>query len=87
MSKPCPIFGRAIYADCLDCDDKYCRSINHNIKLHKGDIFYVDLNTFMSTSALWCAPYQILKFDKYKRKWWKIWKPKWTYFAQIEFLG
>ena len=56
-------------------------------KLHKGDIFYVDLNTFMSTNTLWCAPYQILKFDKYKRKWWKIWKPKWTYFAQIEFLG
>ena len=47
MSKPCPIFGRAIYADCLDCDDKYCRSINHNIKLHKGDIVKVGKNQYI----------------------------------------
>lgn len=47
MSKPCPIFGRAIYADCLDCDDKYCRSINHNIKLHKGDIAKVGKNQYI----------------------------------------
>lgn len=56
-------------------------------KLNKGDIFSVDLSTFMSSSIFWNSPYQILKFDKYKRKWWKIWKPKWTYFVKLEFLG
>ena len=25
MSRPCPIFGRAIYMDCLDCEDKQCK--------------------------------------------------------------
>lgn len=24
MSKPCPIYGRAIYMDCLDCDERIC---------------------------------------------------------------
>lgn len=24
MSRPCPIFGRAIYMDCLDCDERMC---------------------------------------------------------------
>ena len=24
MSKPCPIYGRAIYMDCLDCDERMC---------------------------------------------------------------
>ena len=24
MSKPCPIYGKAIYMDCIDCDDKLC---------------------------------------------------------------
>lgn len=24
MSKPCPIFGRAIYMDCQDCDERMC---------------------------------------------------------------
>ena len=56
-------------------------------QLNKGDIFSVDLKTFMSCCYLWCSPFQILKFDKYKRKWWQFWKPKWIYFAQIEFLG
>lgn len=27
MSKPCPIFGRAIYMDCLDCDERMCLSM------------------------------------------------------------
>lgn len=56
-------------------------------ELKRGDIFSIDLNTFMSSSILWNDPYQILKFDKYKRKWWKIWKPKYTYFVKIDFLG
>ena len=48
MSKPCPIFGRAIYADCLDCDIKECRNIRkHNIKLSKGDIINVGINEYM----------------------------------------
>ena len=30
MSKLCPIYGRAIYADCLDCDTKMCEGIMYN---------------------------------------------------------
>ena len=56
-------------------------------KLNKGDIFSIDLNTFMYSSFLWNSQYQILKFDKYKRKWRKFWKPKYTYFVKIKFLG
>lgn len=56
-------------------------------ELHKGDIFNIDLNTFMSYSVFWNRPYQILKFDKYKRKWWKVWKPMYAYFVKVEFLG
>ena len=25
MSKPCPIFGKAIYMDCLECEEKPCK--------------------------------------------------------------
>ena len=30
MSKLCPIYGRAIYADCIDCDVKMCEGIMYN---------------------------------------------------------
>lgn len=56
-------------------------------ELRKGDVFSVGLETLMTNSVLLYAPFQILKFDRYKRKWWQIWKPKWTYYAQIKFLG
>ena len=56
-------------------------------KLNKGDILSIDLNTFMLSSIFWNYPFQILKFNKCKRQWWKIWKPKYTYFVKIEFLG
>lgn len=25
MSRPCPLLGKAVYLDCLDCDDKQCK--------------------------------------------------------------
>lgn len=56
-------------------------------ELHNGDIFSVGLDIFMSESSLWVAPFRIVGFDKYKRKWWQIWKPKWTYYVKIKFLG
>lgn len=56
-------------------------------KLHDGDIFSVGLDVFMSNSSLWTTPFRIVGFGKYKRKWWQIWKPKWTYYVKIEFLG
>ena len=55
-------------------------------KLHDGDIFSVCLDIFMSESMLWEVPFRIVGFDKYKRKWWKIWKPKWMYYVKIKFL-
>ena len=55
--------------------------------LDKGDILSIDLNPFMHSSIFWNNPFQILKFDKHKRKWWKIWKPKYTYFVKIDFFG
>lgn len=32
MSKPCPIYGRAIYMDCLDCDERMCLDKMSTIK-------------------------------------------------------
>lgn len=26
MAKPCPLYGKAIYLDCLDCEDKPCKA-------------------------------------------------------------
>ena len=31
MSKPCPKFGKAIYMDCMDCEDKLCKKEKHKI--------------------------------------------------------
>lgn len=33
MSRPCPIFGRAIYMDCLDCDERMC---SKKVKTNSG---------------------------------------------------
>lgn len=41
-------------------------------ELYDGDIFSVGLDIFMSESMLWEAPFRIVGFDKYKRKWWQI---------------
>lgn len=35
MSKRCPIYGIAIYADCLECDDKPCRKEIKKMKYNK----------------------------------------------------
>ena len=49
MSKLCPIYGRAIYADCLDCDTKMCEGIMYNIIVIGIDQSYN--NTGISISA------------------------------------
>jgi len=49
MSKSCPIFGVAIYADCLDCDTKYCRGNMYNTIIIGIDQSYE--NTGVSISA------------------------------------
>ena len=56
-------------------------------ELSVGDIVSVSLDVFMQESSLWSVPFHIVGFDKYKRKWWQIWKPKWIYYVKIEFLG
>jgi hypothetical protein len=49
MSKLCPIYGRAIYADCLDCDTKMCEGIMYNTIVIGIDQSYN--NTGISISA------------------------------------
>lgn len=49
MSKNCPIYGRAIYADCLDCDTKMCEGIMYNTIVIGVDQSYS--NTGISISA------------------------------------
>lgn len=56
-------------------------------RLNNGDMFSIDLNSFMSNAQLWTRHFEIMGFDKYKRKWWKFWKPKWTYYVKLMFLG
>lgn len=49
MSKLCPIYDRAIYADCLDCDTKMCEGIMYNTIVIGIDQSYN--NTGISISA------------------------------------
>lgn len=49
MSKLCPIYGRAIYADCIDCDTKMCEGIMYNTIVIGIDQSYN--NTGISISA------------------------------------
>lgn len=49
MSKNCQIYGRAIYADCLDCDTKMCEGIMYNTIVIGVDQSYS--NTGISISA------------------------------------
>lgn len=49
MSKLCPIYGRAIYADCFDCDTKMCEGIMYNTIIIGIDQSYN--NTGISISA------------------------------------
>lgn len=56
--------------------------------LSRKDIFSVDVESFCQTSVLWSHDFQILGFDKYKRKhWWKFWKPRFNTFARLMYLG
>ena len=36
MSKPCPKYGKAIYMDCLECEDKICKGDNMRNKIVVG---------------------------------------------------
>lgn len=57
-------------------------------RLHRGDIFCVDVKTFLKTSTLWSNDYQIMGVDKFKRKpWWKFWKPRYYEFVKIQYIG
>ena len=48
MSRPCPIYGKAIYADCLECETKDCRCVRkHGIKISKGDIIKAESKYFI----------------------------------------
>ena len=56
-------------------------------KLHYGDVFCVDVKTFLSTSTLWSKDYQIIGTSTIKRKhWWCIWKSN-RLFVKIQYLG
>lgn len=48
MSKHCPIYGIAIYADCLECDDKPCRK--ENIKKMKPTYKNKDLGIILDNN-------------------------------------
>lgn len=51
MSKPCPIFGRAIYMDCLDCDERICKNMEIKYNTISIGIDQSYQNTGVSISA------------------------------------
>lgn len=69
MSRPCPYHGTAIYADCLDCDDKPCRNPRPSPK-YKQVIIGIDQsynNTGISIAADGkLRKVRSLQLDKYK---------------------
>ena len=57
-------------------------------KIHNGDIFSVNINTFLAESLLWSHDFQILKTITHKRKhWWQLWKPWKTIEIQMMYIG
>ena len=64
-------------------------------QLHQGDIFSVEVESFNKTFPYnnlkdaidLSKSFQILRVFKIKRKWWKIWKPKFTYCLKIMYNG
>ena len=51
MSKPCPIYGKAIYMDCLDCDERMCVNVGTKYKTISIGIDQSYQNTGISISA------------------------------------
>lgn len=54
MSKSCPIYGKVIYLDCLDCDIKACRDIGNERKKYSEICIGIDQsysNTGISIAA------------------------------------
>lgn len=52
MSKPCPLYGVAIYMDCLECDDKLCRRPKMKNKIVIGlDQSYKDTGISISMNG------------------------------------
>lgn len=52
MSKLCPIYGIAIYADCLDCDTKMCEGIMYNTIVIGIDQSYNDTGISISADGV-----------------------------------
>lgn len=55
-------------------------------RLHHGDIFCVDVETFLKTSTFWSNEYQIMGTDKTRKRWWQFWKRRLT-FVKIKYVG
>ena len=51
MSKSCPIYGKAIYMDCLDCDERMCINMGTKYKTISIGIDQSYQNTGVSISA------------------------------------
>lgn len=70
MSRPCPVLGKAIYLDCLDCDDKQCKRIGTNMHKYKKIIIGID-QSYNNTGISIAADGKLVKvrsihLDKYK---------------------
>lgn len=71
MSKECPLYGKAIYIDCLDCDDKPCKK-KYNLSVIGIDQSYKDTGISIASDGVLKAikhiPFKGLNDNSSKRK-------------------
>lgn len=66
MGRPCPMLGKAVYLDCLDCDDKQCKQQYKYKKVIIGiDQSYNNTGISIAADGK-LVKVRSLKLDKYK---------------------
>ena len=69
MAKKCPIYGRAIYLDCLECEEKYCRNNKKEVNKHMNKIVIGIDQSYKNTGISICVDNELknissIKLDK-----------------------
>lgn len=66
MAKECPIYGRAIYLDCLECEEKYCRNNKKEVNKHMNKIVIGIDQSYKNTGISICVDNELKNISSIK---------------------
>lgn len=66
MAKECPIYGRAIYLDCLECEEKYCRNNKKEVNKHINKIVIGIDQSYKNTGISICVDNELKNISSIK---------------------